>query len=54
MRSAGQAVMTALLVLKENVTDKTVPYLQLEALNASHSCFFARVPALWLLAPSDA
>jgi len=28
--SAGQAVMTALLVLKENVTDKTVRYLQLE------------------------
>jgi hypothetical protein len=43
--------MTALLILKENVTDKSVRYLQL---NASHSCFFARVPALWLLAPSDA
>ena len=28
--SAWQAVMTALLVLKENVTDKTVRYLQLE------------------------
>ena len=40
MRSAGQAVLTALLILKENVTDKTVrrAYLWCE-------CVLAHLPS---------